>query len=132
MIAAILLLGLGLGLIVAEVFFPSFGILSHYEGEKAEPQLPTNVYRIDAGGSVSVVAEGINQPNGLAFSPDESILYLRVPDIQTAHRELGERGIQFDAAPHMIHKHADGTEEWMAFFKDPEGRPLAIMAQARK
>ncbi|MBB6092959.1 DNA-binding CsgD family transcriptional regulator/extradiol dioxygenase family protein [Povalibacter uvarum] len=63
---------------------------------------------------------------------DESILYLRVPDIQAAHRELGERGIQFDAAPHMIHRHADGTEEWMAFFKDPEGRPLAIMAQARK
>ena len=28
MIAAILLLGLGLGLIVAEVFFPSFGVLS--------------------------------------------------------------------------------------------------------
>jgi len=29
----------------------------------------------------------------------------------------------------MIHKHADGTEEWMAFFKDPDGRPLAIMSQ---
>jgi methylmalonyl-CoA/ethylmalonyl-CoA epimerase len=31
----------------------------------------------------------------------------------------------------MIHRHADGTEEWMAFFKDPEGRPMAIMAQAK-
>jgi len=31
----------------------------------------------------------------------------------------------------MIHKHADGTEEWLAMFKDPEGRPLGIMAQAR-
>lgn len=30
----------------------------------------------------------------------------------------------------MIHRHADGTEEWMAFFNDPEGRPLAIMSQA--
>jgi methylmalonyl-CoA/ethylmalonyl-CoA epimerase len=29
----------------------------------------------------------------------------------------------------MIHRHADGTEEWMAFFEDPDGRPLAIMAQ---
>jgi hypothetical protein len=37
----------------------------------------------------------------------------------------------FVNAPHMIHKHADGTEEWMAFFSDNEGRPLAIMAQAR-
>jgi gluconolactonase len=55
---------------------PAFGILSNYEGDKDEPQLPTNVYRIDADGSMSAVAEGINQPNGLAFSPDESILYI--------------------------------------------------------
>ena len=55
---------------------PSFGILSNYEGDKAEPQLPTNVYRIAADGTLSVAAEGINQPNGLAFSPDESILYI--------------------------------------------------------
>jgi hypothetical protein len=31
-------------------------------------------------------------------------------------------------APHMIHRHADATEEWLAAFKDNEGRPLAIMA----
>jgi gluconolactonase len=55
---------------------PSFGILGYYEGTKAEPELPTNVYRIDSAGAMSVVAEGINQPNGLAFSPDESILYI--------------------------------------------------------
>ena len=55
---------------------PSFGIMGWYEGGKAEPALPTNVYRVDPAGSVSVVAEGINQPNGLAFSPDEAILYL--------------------------------------------------------
>ena len=29
----------------------------------------------------------------------------------------------------MTHRHADGTEEWMAFFNDPEGRLLAIMSQ---
>ncbi len=55
---------------------PFFGITGFYEGEKSEPQLPFNVYRIDADGSISVAAEGINQPNGLAFSPDESILYI--------------------------------------------------------
>jgi methylmalonyl-CoA/ethylmalonyl-CoA epimerase len=32
----------------------------------------------------------------------------------------------------MIHRHEDGTEEWMAFFQDNDGRPLAIMAQARQ
>jgi len=55
---------------------PSFGILGFYEGHKSEPALPFNVYRIDADGRISVAAQGINQPNGLAFSPDESILYI--------------------------------------------------------
>ncbi|MFZ9677928.1 MAG: SMP-30/gluconolactonase/LRE family protein [Quisquiliibacterium sp.] len=55
---------------------PSFGILGYYEGGKAPPELPTNVYRLDVDGSLTVVAEGINQPNGLAFSPDESLLYI--------------------------------------------------------
>ncbi len=55
---------------------PSFGILGWYEGAKAEPELPTNVYRLTESGELTVVAEGINQPNGLAFSPDESILYI--------------------------------------------------------
>ncbi len=50
--------------------------MSNYEGEKATPELPTNLYRIDADGSISAAAEGINQPNGLAFSPDESLLYI--------------------------------------------------------
>jgi DNA-binding CsgD family transcriptional regulator/catechol 2,3-dioxygenase-like lactoylglutathione lyase family enzyme len=59
----------------------------------------------------------------------ESILYLRVSDINGTYEELTARGVEFTNAPHMIHRHADGTEEWMAFFKDPEGRPLAIMAQ---
>lgn len=53
---------------------PSFGILGWYEGAKAEAELPTNVYRWD--GTLAVVAEGIHQPNGLAFSPDESVLYI--------------------------------------------------------
>ena len=61
----------------------------------------------------------------------ESILYLKVTDIASAHRALEAKGVKFVSAPHMIHKHADGTEEWMAFFNDPEGRPLALMAQVK-
>jgi DNA-binding CsgD family transcriptional regulator/catechol 2,3-dioxygenase-like lactoylglutathione lyase family enzyme len=61
----------------------------------------------------------------------ESILYFRVPDIAAKHAELGARGVEFKGAPHMIHRHADGTEEWMAFFSDPEGRPLALMSQVK-
>lgn len=56
---------------------PPFGILSDYEGERASVELPHNVYRIDASsGAVTVVAAGIDRPNGLAFSPDERLLYL--------------------------------------------------------
>lgn len=61
----------------------------------------------------------------------ESILYLRVPDIHEARSRLEERGVSFTHAPHLIHRHEDGTEEWMAFFQDNEGRPLALMMQAR-
>jgi predicted enzyme related to lactoylglutathione lyase len=59
----------------------------------------------------------------------ESILYLRVEDIRVAHQLLTARGVQFAQAPHMIHRHGDGTEEWLASFTDPEGRPLALMSQ---
>ena len=61
----------------------------------------------------------------------ESVIYLRVDDIVAAHEVLASRGVEFVSAPHMIYRHDDGMEEWMAFFNDPEGRPLAIMAQVR-
>ena len=60
---------------------------------------------------------------------NDSVLYFRVADIQGAHDELRRRGVTFTDAPHMIAKHPDGTEEWMAFFRDSEGGMLAIMAQ---
>jgi DNA-binding CsgD family transcriptional regulator/extradiol dioxygenase family protein len=59
----------------------------------------------------------------------ESCLYFQVADIHAAHRQLEAKGVIFQGAPHLIHRHADGTEEWMAFFNDPEGRTLALMAQ---
>ena len=61
----------------------------------------------------------------------ESILYFRVNDIRSAYEALRARGVEFGEAPHMIHRHADGTEEWMVHFNDPEGRPLALMAHVR-
>ncbi|HSH08471.1 MAG TPA: SMP-30/gluconolactonase/LRE family protein [Burkholderiales bacterium] len=87
---------------------PSFGLLSHYEGEVAAQELPTHVYRVDPSGALSVVAEGINQPNGLAFSPDESILYIvesrSVPRRILAYdvnngTTLANRRILIDAGP---------------------------------
>jgi len=63
--------------------------------------------------------------------PAQSVIYFRVNDIRSAHATLTARGIAFTHAPHMIHRHDDGMEEWMAFFNDNEDRPLAIMAQVR-
>ena len=56
---------------------PPFGLLGYYEGRVARPELPTNVYRVDpATGALAVVAGDVNRPNGLAFSADESRLYI--------------------------------------------------------
>jgi gluconolactonase len=56
---------------------PPFGILGHYEGNKAVQELPGNLYRFDPRtGETTVVGGEIEGPNGLAFSPDENILYV--------------------------------------------------------
>ena len=56
---------------------PPFGVLGFYEGEKANAELPTNVYRWDPKTKqIAVVAGDIARPNGLAFAPDEATLYI--------------------------------------------------------
>ena len=72
---------------------PPFGILGYYEGHKATPELPTNVYRVDpANGSLAVVTGDVERPNGLAFSPDEKMLY--VVEAAAAQRSI----LAFDVA----------------------------------
>lgn len=64
---------------------PGYGTLGNYEGHKGELQLPTRVYRIDPqSGRADVVDETLEKPNGLAFSPDYSILY--VSDTGASHK----------------------------------------------
>ena len=58
-----------------------------------------------------------------------SIIYFTVRDIAAAHEELTAKGAAFRGAPHMIHKHDHGVEEWMAFFDDGEGNTLALMSR---
>ena len=89
---------------------PPFGILGYYEGYKAEPELPGCVYRVDgATGALSVVADDVNGPNGLAFSPDESRLYIvasratprtiLVYDVVDGGRRLTGRRTLIEAGP---------------------------------
>ncbi len=62
---------------------------------------------------------------------NDSVLYFRVPDIHAAQEELTRRGVEFKAAPHMIYRHPDGTEEWLTFFTDPDGGFLSLQAQVK-
>jgi gluconolactonase len=56
---------------------PGYGILSSYEGHKANFELPTNVYRLDPDTREAVVVVGdMRRPNGLCFSPDDRKLYI--------------------------------------------------------
>jgi gluconolactonase len=53
---------------------PSYGYL---QGFRPKPQSGDNVYRYDPeSGELTVVADGFDKPNGLAFSPDERVLYV--------------------------------------------------------
>ncbi|WP_446218069.1 SMP-30/gluconolactonase/LRE family protein [Micromonospora sp. IBHARD004] len=64
---------------------PSYGIDSDYEGHRGESEIGGNhVYRVDPhDGEVRIVADDFGQPNGLAFSADESTLY--VVDTRARH-----------------------------------------------
>ena len=81
-----------------------------------------NLAFFDCGGLRLFLSEGEGPAS-------DSILYFRADDIRAAQAVLSSRGVEFTHAPHLIHTHADGTEEWMAFFKDNEGRALALMSQ---
>ncbi|MCA1407676.1 SMP-30/gluconolactonase/LRE family protein [Ensifer sp. IC3342] len=73
---------------------PTYGILSDYEGHRAEPEQATrNVYRLDPQtGELKAVVTDFNQPNGLAFSADEKVLY--VTDSGASHDESLPRHIR--------------------------------------
>ena len=56
---------------------PTYGISSFYEGGKADSEFGRrNVFKLDVGGELKVVVDDFAQPNGLAFSPDEKLLYV--------------------------------------------------------
>jgi gluconolactonase len=81
---------------------PSYGIDSEYEGDAAKSEIGgRHVYRFEPGtGAVAPVATDFVQPNGLAFSPDESLLY--IADTGATHVANGPRHIR------RFHVGADG------------------------
>jgi gluconolactonase len=73
---------------------PTYGIDSDYEGHKAESEIgASHLYHVDPGsGEVRIAAGDFVRPNGLAFSPDESRLY--VSDTGASHMPGGPRHIR--------------------------------------
>lgn len=62
---------------------------------------------------------------------DKSILYFYTNNIMGLFQSLKKEGCEFTHSPHKVHTHEDGTEEWMAFFNDPDERPLGLMSQIK-
>jgi gluconolactonase len=90
---------------------PPYGIQTDYEGGKQESELPATVYRLDPrDGSLTVVTDDFEGPNGLCFSPDESLLYIAesglqfVPDPVQHIRvfSVGEAGLKGGRVFHKV------------------------------
>lgn len=94
-----------------------------YKGVLGLPHLFTfgELAFFDCGGTRLYLQQGEVKP--------ESILYFKTADIHAEHARLTAAGATFVDAPHMVHRHEDGSEEWLSFFNDPDGRPLALSAR---
>ncbi|MEM6590113.1 MAG: SMP-30/gluconolactonase/LRE family protein [Pseudomonadota bacterium] len=79
---------------------PSYGIMMDYEGDRAESEIGAcHVYRVDPSGEIAQVTDDYVKPNGLAFTPDETVLY------------IADTGATHDAGgPKHIRKHAVGAD----------------------
>ena len=82
----------------------------------------------DLGGTRLFLSNEANEGRGHG---EQGVLYFRVADIHAKVAELKSRNVEFLGEAHMIFKHPDGTEEWMAFFKDCDGETLGLMSQVK-
>ena len=71
------------------------------------------------------------QEGSVAGQQFASVIYYSVADIQQAAAVLGQRGVVFEQAPHVVARlpHAD---LWIGFFRDPDQHVVAIMSEVGK
>ena len=102
--------------------------ISFYRDDLGLPLL----FRVDGQDMAFLDCGGVRLYLGVAQGPVRSspLVYYRVGDVEAAHRSLCERGVESMAGPHLVHR-GDGTELWMAFVRDPDGNPLALMQERR-
>ena len=70
----------------------------------------------------------LSPPEKPEFDHPSSVLYLTVPDIASAHRQMLSSGVAFEDAPHLIAR-MPTHDLWMTFFRDPEQNLLALMCE---
>ena len=86
-----------------------------------------NLAFFDCGG----VRLMLSTPEAGEVVANGATLYFTVSDIQAAYAQLQTRGVPFVDAPHAIADMGSYTL-WMAFFRDPDGHLLGIMAEVAK
>lgn len=88
---------------------PHYGIMTNYEGYKSEQELPCHVYRVDPNNlAVTAVVTDMVCPNGLAFSPDESLLYVADTGAMfdaNAKRHIRKYSVQGNTVSKGVHYH---------------------------
>jgi methylmalonyl-CoA/ethylmalonyl-CoA epimerase len=70
----------------------------------------------------------LTRPEKPEFDHPSSILYFAVPDIQSAHASMKEKGVQFEDEPHLLARMPD-HDLWMTFFRDTEGNLMGLMSE---
>lgn len=109
----------------------------------------TEFYRAALGLKLIAVID----PPGLAFfdvdgvrlslmqnddaEPGDSVIYFRVADIDAAMEALKKRSVTIEQDPELVFRDEQGQfgeageEEWMAFFRDPDGNLLALASRKK-
>lgn len=94
---------------------------------------PPGMAFFDLGGGTRLYVSATDEGgDGGASLRKNSVLYFRVDDIDAAVATLRSRGVAIEHEPHVVFTDsagtfgAAGTEEWLAFFRDPEGNLLAF------
>jgi methylmalonyl-CoA/ethylmalonyl-CoA epimerase len=103
------------------------GFYENVLGLKLLFKAPPGLAFFDCGG----VRLMLDRPEKPEFNHPSSILYFAVPDIQAAHAQMKDKGVQFEDEPHMIAKMPD-HDLWMTFFRDSEGNLMGLMSEVKR
>ena len=69
--------------------------------------------------------------------PSNAVVYFRVSDLDSAVESLKQRSANLEREPELVFKDDQGQfgeageEEWMAFFRDPDGNLLALVSRKK-